>query len=51
MKFARLKFQLQMLMSGLIRAFPQQAAANLRLLEEMEGDTGGSGLPHRTRKN
>jgi hypothetical protein len=36
-------FQLQMLMASLMRAFPQQALANLRFSEEEEGAEGGPG--------
>lgn len=40
-------FQLQMLMSGLMRAFPQQALANIRFCAEQEdGNLDGPGRTH-----
>lgn len=46
-------FQLQMLMSSLMRTFPQQAMANLRLCieQEQEDDDAGPGRNHGTHKN
>lgn len=44
-------FQLQMLMSSLMRAFPQQAMANLRLCEEQDGAQSGPGRSRGARKN
>lgn len=43
-------YQLQMLMSSLMRTFPQQAMANLRLCEAEERAQGGSGRTRRARK-
>lgn len=44
-------FQLQMLMSSLMRAFPQQALANLRLCAEQEEDQPGPGRTRGAGKN
>lgn len=44
-------FQLQMLMSALMRTFPQQALANLRLCEEQEEDQPGPGRTRGAGKN
>ena len=44
-------FQLQMLMSSLMRAFPQQALANLRLCQEEETAESGPDRSHSARKS